>query len=162
MESGDKMDEVKITIMEDQRMSLTPLTVRTLWSQTYNTEGKPDWSHIYPYYHDDIVFQDTIQKVEGLVAFKGVCERLTSRCQSLNMELSSVVQNDNVIIMDWKMTMSFRKSPDTPLYGCTKLTLNEAGQIISQRDYYDLWGDIFNGIPGFKTVYRRFLGRVFG
>jgi len=24
--------------------------IRELWSKTYNTEGKPDWSHILPYY----------------------------------------------------------------------------------------------------------------
>ena len=23
-------------------------TIKALWSQTYNTQGKPDWSHIYP------------------------------------------------------------------------------------------------------------------
>ncbi len=156
------MNQLSSTSIADECVLLTPLTVRELWSKTYNTEGKPDWSHIYPYYHENIVFQDTIQKVEGLVAFKGVCERLTQRCQSLTMELESVVQAENIIIMDWKMTMSFRKSPDTPLYGCTKLTLGDNGQIISQRDYYDLWGDIFNGIPMFKTMYRRFLVRVFG
>ena len=31
---------------------LEPLTVdsvRRLWSKTYNTEGKTDWSHLFPY-----------------------------------------------------------------------------------------------------------------
>ena len=45
---------------------LQPLNVelvKKLWSQTYNTEGKPDWSHIIPYYHENIVFQDSIQKI---------------------------------------------------------------------------------------------------
>ncbi len=36
------------------------------------------------------------------------------------------------------------------------------GRIIHQRDYYDLWGDIFNGIPGFRRLYRRFMRRYFG
>lgn len=27
---------------------LTPERVRELWSKTYNREGKPDWSHIFP------------------------------------------------------------------------------------------------------------------
>ncbi|MGL5540235.1 MAG: nuclear transport factor 2 family protein [Erysipelotrichaceae bacterium] len=145
--------------------TLQPITLASLkevWSQTYNTDGLPDWSHIYPYYDDAIVFQDSIQRVEGIEAFKGVCQRLAKRCTSLRMDITHVSQADNVFVMEWTMTMSFRKSPDTPLYGCTKLTLNEEGKIISQRDYYDLWGDIFNGIPRFNKMYRKWMHRYFG
>ena len=46
-------------------------TVRELWSKTYNANGKPDWSHIYPYYHPDIVFQDSIQRIEGIDGVRG-------------------------------------------------------------------------------------------
>lgn len=137
-------------------------TVRELWSQTYNTDGKPDWSHIFPYYHPEIIFQDAIQRIEGIEDFIAMCERLTKRCRSLRMDLSSVVQDSNVIILEWKMTMSFKKSPDTPIFGCTKLTLHEDGRILMQRDYYDLWGDIFNQIPGFGKMYRKFMHRFFG
>lgn len=144
---------------------LAPLSVtrvRELWSKTYNTDGKPDWSHIFPYYHDEIIFQDSIQKVEGKEAFLGVCNRLTTRCESLNMEIVSIARNGNVIIFDWIMTMSFKKYPNTPMYGASKLTLNEEGIIVSQRDYYDMWGDIFNNIPHWNKIYRRFLKRKFG
>jgi hypothetical protein len=43
-----------------------------------------------------------------------------------------------------------------------KLTLGEDGRIAEQRDYYDLWGDIFDNIPWFKKMYRRFMHRKFG
>lgn len=148
--------------MDEKRINLTEETVRNLWSQTYNTDGKPDWSHIFPYYHPEIVFQDAIQRLEGIENFKAMCERLTKRCKSLRMDISSVVQGSNIIIIEWKMTMSFRKSPDTPIFGCTKLTIHDDGRIIEQRDYYDLWGDIFNGVPGFSKLYRRFMRRFFG
>lgn len=145
--------------------SLVPLNtdlVAELWSKTYNREGKPDWSHIFPYYHKDIVFQDSIQKVVGKEDFIAMCERLTKRCRSLHMDLSNILQKDNVISMEWVMTMSFKKSPDTPLYGVTRLTLNEDGLIIEQRDYYDLWGDIFNNIPHFSKFYRKNMKKYFG
>lgn len=145
--------------------SLVPLNtelVAELWSKTYNREGKPDWSHIFPYYHEDIVFQDSIQKVVGKEAFIAMCERLTKRCRSLHMDLSNIMQKDNVISMEWVMTMSFKKSPDTPLYGVTRLTLNDEGLILEQRDYYDLWGDIFNNIPHFNKFYRKNMKKYFG
>jgi hypothetical protein len=78
------------------------------------------------------------------------------------MEIHSVAQNSNVIFMDWTMSMVFKKSPSTPMYGSTKLTLHPDGRIIEQRDYYDLWGDIFNGIPRFKGPYRKVMRKYFG
>jgi limonene-1,2-epoxide hydrolase len=48
------------------------------------------------------------------------------------------------------------------VYGCTKLTLGEDNRIIHQRDYFDMWGDIFNGIPYFHKPYRKFLKKHFG
>lgn len=137
-------------------------TVKELWSKTYNTEGKPDWSHIFPYYHKNIVFQDTIQRIEGIDDFIAMCNRLTKRTHQLNMEIVSIVQNDNIIMFDWVMTMMFKKYPSTPMYGSTKLTISCEGLILQQRDYYDLWGDIFNNIPHFNKMYRKFLVKKFG
>jgi limonene-1,2-epoxide hydrolase len=137
-------------------------TVRELWSKTYNANGKPDWSHLYPYYHPDIVFQDSIQRIEGIQEFKALCERLTERCEMIQMEIVSIAQESNIILMDWIMTMSFKKYPPTPVYGSTRLSLHTDGRIIFQRDYFDLWGDIFNGIPYFKKTYRKFLRKHFG
>jgi limonene-1,2-epoxide hydrolase len=137
-------------------------TVRELWSKTYNVNGKPDWSHLYPYYHPDVVFQDSIQRIEGIKEFVALCERLTKRCEKIQMEILSIAQDSNTILFDWIMTMSFNKYPSTPVYGSTKLTLHEDGRIIHQRDYFDLWGDIFNGIPYFKKHYRKFMHKHFG
>ncbi len=66
---------------ESGKPDLDAGTIKALWSKTYNTQGKPDWSHIYPYYHPDIVFQDSIQRVEGIDEFVGLCSRLTERCR---------------------------------------------------------------------------------
>jgi limonene-1,2-epoxide hydrolase len=157
MESGKKNDD-----SSPQLRTLDTATIRELWAQTYNAVGKPDWSPIFPYYHPEIVFQDSIQRITGIKEFTALCLRLTRRCEKLQMEIHSVVREGRIIFMDWTMTMIFRKSPSTPIYGCTRLTLHEDGRIIEQRDYYDLWGDIFNGIPFFKKAYRKFMRRFFG
>ena len=154
--------EIYIPTAGADRLELTADTLRLLWSKTYNTQGKPDWSHIFPYYHEDIVFQDSIQRVSGKEEFIALCGRLTGRCKQLQMDISSVLQDGHVLMFDWKMTMMFNKFPSTPIFGCTKLTLHEDGRIISQRDYYDLWGDIFNGIPWFVRRYRKFMRKKFG
>lgn len=150
------------TLATEERLILNEETIALLWSKTYNTNGKPDWSHIYPYYHDEIVFQDTIQRIEGKQEFIALCERLTNRCKELKMDLGTILSKGNEFMFEWTMTMMFNKFPSTPIYGCTKLILHDDGRIISQRDFYDLWGDIFNGIPWFKKPYRKFMHKKFG
>ncbi len=145
-----------------ERVPLTPESIPGIWTRTYNTDGKPDWSHIYPYYHEDIVFQDSIQRLEGFDAFTAMCDRLASRCEQLHFDIHDIAQRDHLIFLEWTMTMTFRRTPMTPMHGCTKLTLHEDGRILEQRDYYDLWGDIFDNVPPLRKLYRGFMSRVFG
>ena len=141
---------------------LTPDLIIKLWSKTYSELGKPDWSHIFPYYDDHIVFQDSIQKIVGKDKFMQMCNRLAKRCKSLRMEIYHITEGTSSIMMDWKMTMSFRFFPKKPIYGATRLTFNDQGLIIEQRDYYDLWGDIYDGIPIYRRIYRWFMRVFFG
>lgn len=142
--------------------SLTIDAVKELWSKTYNTEGRPDWSHILPYYDQDIYFRDSIQKIHGIVDFKAMTERLTRRSKALKMNIVNAAQEGNIIFIEWEMTLSFKKYPSSILYGSSRLTINQEGKIAEQRDYYDLWGDIFDNIPRFGKAYRKFMIRKFG
>lgn len=141
---------------------LTKELVLDLWSKTYNTEGNPDWSHILPYYDNNIYFRDSIQEIRGIEEFTAMTERLTKRSKDLKMRIVNAVMEENVILMEWEMTLSFKKYPSSILYGSSRLTLNSEGKISEQRDYYDLWGDIFDNIPRFGKAYRRFLIKKFG
>ncbi len=141
---------------------LTKELVLDLWSRTYNTEGKPDWSHILPYYDSNIYFKDTIQEIRGIEDFTAMTERLIKRSQGLKMNIVNALMEGNIIFLEWEMTLSFKKYPSSILYGSSRLTINEEGKIIEQRDYYDLWGDIFDNIPRFGKAYRKFLIRKFG
>lgn len=145
-----------------EKTEINAESIKELWSKTYNTEGKPDWSHILPFYDDNIYFRDSIQGIHGIEKFKAMTERLTERSKDLTMNVVRTVMNDNIIFIEWEMTISFKKRPSSVLYGSSRVTLNEEGKIIEQRDYYDLWGDIFDNIPRFGKAYRRFMFRKFG
>jgi len=137
-------------------------SIKELWSKTYNTEGKPDWSHILPFYDENIHFRDSIQELRGIEEFVAMTRRLTGRSKDLSMKIVRTVQQEMDIFIEWEMTIKFKKNPSSVLYGTSRVTLNEEGKIIEQRDYYDLWGDIFDNIPRFGKVYRRFMKRKFG
>ena len=148
--------------MDENYGELNAESIKELWSKTYNTEGKPDWSHILPYYDEGIYFRDSIQELHGLEEFRAMTERLTDRSNDLTMNVVRTAQHENIIFIEWEMTIKFKKNPSSILYGSSRVTLNEKGLIIEQRDYYDLWGDIFDNIPRFAKPYRRFMRRKFG
>jgi hypothetical protein len=133
-----------------------------LWTNIYNTDGKPDWSHILPYYDDEIHFKDTVQEIHGKKEFTAMTERLIKRAGNLKMEIKNSSQSENVIFLEWIMTLSFKKYPNSSIYGSSRVTLNGVGKITEQRDYYDLWGDIFDNIPIFRSAYRKFMHKKFG
>ena len=137
-------------------------SIKELWSKTYNTEGKPDWSHILPYYDNNLYFRDSIQEIHGIEEFTAMTERLAKRSKDLTMNVVRATMQDNIIFIEWEMTITFKKNPNSIMYGSSRLTLNEEGKIFEQRDYYDLWGDIFDNIPRFGKAYRRFMIRKFG
>jgi hypothetical protein len=68
---------------------------------------------------------------------------------------------DNLIFVEWEMIISYKKYPRTSIFGVSRTILKD-GKIIDQRDYYDLWGDIFNNISFFARGYRRFMRKRFG
>ncbi|MBN2860997.1 MAG: nuclear transport factor 2 family protein [Sphaerochaetaceae bacterium] len=136
--------------------------LKDLWTDIYNTEGKPDWSHILPYYDDDIYFRDSVQEIHGIAEFKAMTERLIARSDNLRMDVKHTARDGNVIFLEWEMRLSFKKYPDSSIYGSSRITLNDEGSIIEQRDYYDLWGDIFDNIPRFNKAYRKFMHKKFG
>ncbi len=136
--------------------------ITELWIKTYNAEGKPDWSHILPYYTDDIYFRDTIQELHGIDEFRKMTERLSGRSQELHMNVVRANMQDNIAFLEWEMTIIFKKKPSSVLYGMSRLTLDNNGKIKEQRDYYDLWGDIFDNIPFFAKSYRKFMRKKFG
>ena len=143
-------------------MKLDADSIKELWSKTYNTEGKPDWSHILPYYEKDVYFRDSIQELNGIEDFKAMTERLTERSKDLKMNVVKSIMSGDDIFVEWEMTISFKKRPSSIMYGSSRMTLNSDGKIINQRDYYDLWGDIFDNIPRFGKAYRKFMIRKFG
>ena len=157
------MSEKPIDTDKDfNQMELNAESIKELWSKTYNTEGKPDWSHILPYYDENIYFRDSIQGLHGMEEFRAMTERLTDRSNDLSMNIVKTAQQDKDIFIEWEMTIKFKKNPSSVLYGSSRVTLNDKGKIIEQRDYYDLWGDIFDNIPRFGKVYRKFMRRKFG
>ena len=93
---------------------LTTDRIQELWSLTYNRDGKPDWSHLFPRYSDDIVFEDSIQRIEGKQEFIALCNRLSNRCEQLHMDLSSIVMDSHTVYFSMENGHDVQKMAQHP------------------------------------------------
>lgn len=133
-----------------------------LWEQTYNESGKPDWSILLPYYADEIHFVDPVQEIHGIEEFRAMVERLAGRTNEAHMKVLRVSMNEHVAFVEWVLTINFRNTKRVPMYGLSRIILNDEGKIVEQHDLYDLWGTILTNIPFLDKLYRFFMKRVFG
>ena len=56
-------------------------------------------------------------------------QRLAQRSQKFEFLIHNEMMTDNVIFIEWEMTISFKKNPSSVLYGSSRLTLNENEKI---------------------------------
>lgn len=133
----------------------------SLWKDIYAHSEGPHWDHILPYYHENILFKDTVQEIRGIQAFSEMTERLSRRSKNLDLLITGSSMNGNIIFVEWEMIISYKKYPKTSIFGVSR-TILEEGKIVDQRDYYDLWGDIFKSINFLSRGYRRFMKKRFG
>ena len=133
----------------------------SLWGDIYSYTEGPCWDHILPYYDENIHFKDSVQETKGIRDFAEMTKRLAKRAKNLEVVVHSSSMQDNLVFAEWEMIISYRKCPKSSIFGITRTTLKD-GKIIDQRDYYDLWGDIFDNIKFFARGYRRFMRKTFG
>jgi limonene-1,2-epoxide hydrolase len=132
-----------------------------LWKDIHASDGGPRWDHILPYYHEDIIFQDSVQKLQGIKEFTAMTDRLKKRSKNFDVVVHNSGINENVIFVEWELIISYKRFPSSSIFGASRTTLKD-GKIVNQRDYYDLWGDIYDNIPFFRRFYRWFMRKVFG
>jgi hypothetical protein len=132
-----------------------------LWVEIYSSPEGPSWEHLLPYCDENILFKDSVQETAGIDAFTQMVGRLAGRSKNLEVLVLHSSMQGNVIFIEWEMIISYKKYPKTSIYGASRIILNN-GKIVDQRDYYDLWGDIFNNIRFVSIGYRKFMKKRFG
>ncbi len=142
---------------EHQDALTLPIAKQIFSSQTLSDDS--DFAIIRQYYHPNVRFRDAIQELHGRDAFIDMTKHFMKRCSTLDVHLNDAAQNGNTIFLQWTMKMRFGKSPLTTalttIEGATKLSLGPDGKVVEHRDYFDLWGDTLDAIPGVGKLYRR-------
>ena len=152
--------------MAAEKKDYTLDEILEIWNSPYGEDPVPDYSKIFPHYHPNCKFQDCIQSFEGLDKFKEMCLRIMKNYSETRMVVHGAAKNGNVYFVQSSMLMRAKMMPkNSPLSAmniATRLDVDDDGLITSQRDYYDIWGDIIDNIPGISKMYRWFMRTVLG
>lgn len=123
----------------------------------------PSVEELRRYFTDDVVFEDPIQRIEGLVPYYEMNLRLLEKNHDLQISMEESAQNGPHIMFTFSLSMApSKRRPDMRIYntGMTYVRLNDEGKIEYHRDYWDFATMFLSAFP--KPVsrwYKRFVQR---
>jgi hypothetical protein len=104
-------------------------------------------------YSQDVVFQDPIQRLEGLAAFKGMHRKLMKGLKDLRVEVEGVTASDEALTVHWVMSFRVRLSSRRARVPMVSwMELDPDGRCTFHVDYWDFLGVMDQMIPGFRPV----------
>jgi len=122
----------------------------------------PSIEELRQYFADDLVFEDPLQRIEGLEAYWAMNERLLKANTDLKIQMEESAQNGRHIMFTYSLSMSPSKKMSKMLHvtGMTYVRLNDEGKIEYHRDYWDFLGAMLSMFPRALRVYKRLVAKL--
>ncbi len=122
----------------------------------------PTVEELRQYFTDDLVFEDPLQRIEGLEEYWAMNERLLKQNTDLKIKMEESAQNGRHIMFTYSMSMSPSKKMSKMLHvtGMTYVRLSEEGKIEYHRDYWDFLGAMLSMFPRALRVYKRLVAKL--
>ena len=122
----------------------------------------PSIEELRQYFADDLVFEDPLQRIEGLEEYWAMNERLLKQNTDLKIQMEESAQNGRHIMFTYSLSMSPSKKMSKMLHvtGMTYVRLNDEGKIEYHRDYWDFLGAMLSMFPRALRVYRRLVAKL--
>lgn len=124
----------------------------------------PSVEDLRTYFTDDMIFEDPLQRIEGLEAYREMNERLLKKNADLIIEMREHAQNGPHIMFTFSLSMApNKKRPQRKAYveGMTYVRLNEEGKIDYHRDYWDFAPMFLGMFPApILRLYKRFTAKL--
>ncbi len=143
----------KIVASSEQPLALNAEIVHHMLSN-FDTEV-PSVAELRRYYADDMLFQDPLQKIEGITPFREMNVRLLQKLHEMNIEMLESAQTGPNIMFTFAMDLKpTPRAPRMHIEGMTHVRLNAEGKIALHRDYWDLASSVMAVIPPLQRGYR--------
>lgn len=107
------------------------------------------------FYAHEAVFEDPLQRAEGLQAIQKMWRSMTKIFERIDGEILSELTEGNQTVVQWEMSFKYRLWPaEVRLPGVTWLTFDAQGKCLSHVDYWDAWAFLRRSFPLVKPVER--------
>lgn len=107
------------------------------------------------FYATDAVFEDPLQRVEGVRAIKRMCRSMSTVFEWIDAEIVSEVTQGNQTVVQWEMRFKYRLWPvEVCIPGATWLRFDAEDKCVSHVDYWDAWAFVWRSFPLVKPVAR--------
>lgn len=109
-------------------------------------------------YHQDVVFEDPITRVEGIDALKVYYTHAYANVRYIKFDFKNIVEAQNTYTCEWDMHLQAKMlnfGKEIVVKGVSLLVFDEeTDKIIRHRDYLDLGEMVYEQIPGLGSVVR--------
>ena len=107
-------------------------------------------------YHQDVVFEDPITKVEGLEELKAYYSHAYANVRSIKFDFKNIIEAGNTFTCEWDMHLKAKMlnfGRKITVRGLSLLEFDEeSSKVIHHRDYLDLGEMVYEQIPGVASV----------
>ena len=146
----------------DTKLELDAHAVHELFSSW--DKSVPSVDELRRYFTDDMVFEDPLQRIEGIEEYREMNERLLKKNHDLKIQMEESAQNGPHIMFTFSMSMApSKKRPDMRIHntGMTYVRLAADGRIEYHRDYWDFNTMFLSAFPeGVQRGYKRLVGKL--
>jgi limonene-1,2-epoxide hydrolase len=110
-------------------------------------------------YSEHLRYENPIQRVEGVDAFLRLLRHMTTRWAPFSMQIDEGLESAERIVGRFRLVFRptfLRRTLD--IEGLTRCVISD-GQIIEQRDYYDVMSSAVDAVPLAGPVYRKIVAQ---
>jgi ketosteroid isomerase-like protein len=119
------------------------------WYQKLTIESLED---ITKFYAKDAFFKDPFNEIRGIGKIKHIFVDMFHQLQDPRFIFLDTIVQDEQAFITWDFHFSI-KSKKYKIHGSSHLKLNELGQIVYHRDYWDVGEELFLKVPIIKNIY---------
>lgn len=117
----------------------------------YEEMDKDKLSELSKFYHDDVIFRDPVQQVDGLKDLETYLAHSLENIDYCRFTFDDEIAGDNSAFLSWQMRFAHPKVLDGAeiiVPGVTHIMFDEEEDNIRQHiDYYDMGALIYEHVP---------------
>ena len=115
-----------------------------------NSGGLEALPPIAALYHEELEFEDPVQKFVGRDRFIDLLSRMHTGGADVSFVIGDVCEGEDLLFSSWSVHIPMKYTPDIRFDGVSHCRV-----VVSHRDYWDVAGVLLGQLPFVKPIFKR-------